>query len=663
MAKKAFQAESKRLLDMMIHSIYTHKEIFIRELISNASDAIDKLYYNSLKDQIAGIDRNDFFIKITPDEAARTLTIQDNGIGMSVEELESNLGTIALSGSHSFKNDEEVVAAGAEGTDIDIIGQFGVGFYSAFMVASEIQVISKQYGSDQAYAWTSEGADGYDISEAEMDGHGTIIILTLKTDVLSEGEEENYSEYLKEYTLRSLIKKYSDYIRYPIKMDIEKSRLIEEPEDESANAAADDASEDDAAKEPAEPKEPQYEEYIEEETINSMVPLWKRMKSDITKEEYNGFYKDKFMDYQDPIKTIHTGVEGIVSYDALLFIPARTPYNYYTKDYEKGLQLYSSGVMIMDKCADLLPDYFSFVKGLVDSQDLSLNISRELLQHDRQLKAIEQRLEKKVKSELLDMLKSDRENYDEFFKNFGVQIKFGIYNDYGQKKDFLSDLLVYYSAKEKKLITLDEYVAAMPEDQTAIYYATGESIDQVDRLPQTEVLKDKEYDILYGTDEVDEFCFKILETYKEKPIKNISEGDLGIEETEEEKKQTEALEVSNKEIIEALKTALADKVSDVRLSSRIKSYPVVLVAGDGMSLEMEKIMNKMPGGPGMPMKATRILEINATHPIIDSLKKAHDKGEEELAKYASIIYDMGVMLAGLEVDDSGDFVKAVASLM
>jgi molecular chaperone HtpG len=663
MAKKQFKAESRRLLDLMINSIYTHKEIFLRELISNASDALDKLYYKSLTEKLSGVSKNDFSIRITADKENRTLTISDNGIGMDKESLESNLGTIARSGSLSFKNDEagqtddEATKAAQKkaekaASEIDIIGQFGVGFYSAFMVASDVKVISKAYGADTAYEWESTGTDGYTIGETIKDEPGTDIILTIKEST----EDDDFDQYLSEWNIKSLVKRYSDYIRYPIRMDVEHTRTIEEDTESEAGTDSDAAS---ASK----TKTPKTETYIEEETLNSMVPIWKKQKNKITDEEYNDFYKSKFSDYEDPLKVIHTGVEGIVTYDALLYIPARQPYNYYSKDYEKGLQLYSSGVMIMEKCAELLPDYFSFVKGLVDSQDLSLNISREMLQHDRQLLAIAQRLEKKIKSELEDMLAKDREEYEKLFKNFGLQLKFGVYDGYGRNKDVLKDLLLFYSSKEKKLVTLSEYVSRMSEDQKFIYYATGETTDKIDRLPQTELLKDKDYEILYCTDDVDEFAFKILMEYGEKQFKSVSEGDLGIEETEEDKKKAEEQAEENKDLLGALKAALDGKVTDVRLSKRLKSHPVVLVSGDGLSLEMEKVLNQMPGADGESVKAERILEINADHSVLKALKKAYEADAEGIKKYAGLLYDQALLIEGLPIDDPVAFSNAICELM
>ena len=626
MAKKQFKAESKRLLDMMINSIYTHNEIFLRELISNASDAIDKLYYKSLTDGNTGISRDDFSIRIETDENARTLKIEDNGMGMTKEELENNLGTIARSGSLDFKSDME------KQEDIDIIGQFGVGFYSAFMVSDKVNVVSKAYGSDQAYEWESSGADGYTIKEAEKEANSTVITLSLKADT----EDEKYSEYLDTYKIKSLIKKYSDYIRYPITMMVEKSRLKEGSEDE-------------------------YEKYSELETLNSMVPLWKRNKSELTDDDYNSFYKEKFFDFTDPAKVIHTNVEGVVSYTSLLFIPSKAPYNYYSKDYEKGLQLYSSGVLIMEKCADLLPDYFSFVKGLVDSQDLSLNISREMLQHDRQLKAIAQRLEKKIKSELLEMQSKDREKYLEFFKNFGLQLKYGLYDGFGANKDKLKDLVMFYSSKEKALVTLSEYVSRMKPDDKFIYYACGESIDKIDKLPQTELLKDKGYEILYMTDDIDEFAVQILHEFDGKEFKSVSAEDLEIEETAEEKEKAEKQAEESKDMLEAMKDALDGKVAEVRLSQRLKSHPVCLTTKGGLSIEMEKVLNAMP--MDQKVKSERVLEINAGHPVLETLKKSYEADKDSIKMYAELLYNQALLIEGLPVDDPVAFSNSICELM
>jgi len=565
MAKKQFKAESKKLLDLMIHSIYTNKEIFLRELISNSSDALDKLYYKSLTSGELGIKRNDFYIQITPDKELRTLTIRDNGIGMSKDELENNLGTIAKSGSLGFKEEQEKNKdENTKAKNIDIIGQFGVGFYSAFMVSDIVSVTSKAFGSDDAYRWVSRGADGYTIEEASLDGHGTEIVLTIKEDT----DGENYSSFLEEYMIRNLIKKYSDYIRYPIRMMVEKSRPVGETE---------------------EGKAPEFEKYNELETLNSMEPIWKRQKSKVKPEEYNDYYKSKYMDYMDPARVIRTNVEGVSSFTALMFIPGHAPFDYYTKEYEKGLQLYSSGVMIMDKCKDLLPDYFNFVKGLVDSQDLSLNISREMLQQDRQLKNIAKNVEKKIKRDLEDFLKNDRDGYEKFFENFGKQLKYGLYESYGMNREVLEDLVLFYSSTEQKNVTLAEYLERMKDDQNAIYYAAGESIKKIDLLPQTEFVKSKGYEILYLTDEMDEFVFNILGQYKDKPFKSVSAEDIA-EDDAEAKENMKKLEEDNKELLEDIKNALGDKVSEVKLSPRLKSSAVCLTTKGDISLEMEKIL-------------------------------------------------------------------------
>ena len=632
MAKKQFKAESKRLLDLMINSIYTHKEIFLRELISNASDAVDKLYYKTITEGDTGISRDDFGIRIEADRENRTLRIIDNGMGMTREELEKNLGTIAKSGSLDFKSEMD------KKDEIDIIGQFGVGFYSAFMVSDKVSVLSRAYGSDEAYMWESSGADGYTITEAEKDSNGTEITLTLKEDT----DDENYSEYLDTYKIKSLITKYSDYIRYPIQMMVEKHRLKPGCEDKK-------------------PEEQEYETYQELETLNSMVPLWKKNKSEIKDEDYNEFYKDKFYDFTDPAKVIHTDVEGVVSYTALLFIPGQAPFNYYTKDYEKGLQLYSSGVLIMDKCPDLLPDYFSFVKGLVDSQDLSLNISREMLQHDRQLRAIAQRLEKKIKSELLSMLKTDREKYISFFKNFGLQLKYGLYDSFGANKETLKDLLMFYSSTEKALVTLSEYVSRMKHEQKYIYYASGETVEQIDRLPQTELLKEKGYEILYLTDSIDEFALQVMREFDEKQFKSVSGEDLDIEESKEEKEAAEKQAEESKDLLEFMKESLDDKVSEVKLSHRLKSHPVCLTSKGGLSIEMEKVLNAMPTDE--KVQAERVLEINAKHPVLEKLKKEYDTDKDTVKKYAALLYDQARLIEGLPIEDPVEFSNAVCELM
>ena len=626
MAKKQFKAESKRLLDLMINSIYTHKEIFLRELISNASDAIDKLYYRSLTEGNTGLSREDFAITIEPDKDGRTLKIMDNGMGMTKDELEKNLGTIARSGSLDFKKETE----GKD--DIDIIGQFGVGFYSAFMVSEKVTVISKAFGEEMAYQWESSGADGYSIKECEKDSNGTEITLQLKADT----DDENYSEYLDTYKIKNLVGKYSDYIRYPIKMMVEKQRLKEGTEDE-------------------------YESYSEMETLNSMVPLWKKNKSEIKDEDYNTFYKEKFYDFTDPAKVIHTSVEGVTSYTALLFIPSQAPYNYYTKDFEKGLQLYSSGVLIMDKCADLLPDHFSFVRGLVDSQDLSLNISREMLQHDRQLRAIASRLEKKIKSELLEMLNKDRDKYVEFFKNFGLQLKYGLYDQFGAHKEVLKDLVMFHSSQENALVTLSEYVSRMKPEQKYIYYASGQTTEKIDKLPQTELLKDKGYEILYLTEDIDEFALQMLREFDEKEFKSVSSDDLEIEESKEEKEAADKQAEESKDMLAFMKEALGDKVAEVRLTQRLKRHPVCLTAKGGLSIEMEKVLNSMP--VDQKVQAERVLEINAKHPILETLNTVYKEDQEAVKTYTKLLYDQALMIEGLPVEDPVAFSNAVCELM
>lgn len=635
MAKKQFQAESKRLLDLMIHSIYTNKEIFLREIISNASDAIDKRYFKNMSEGGSGLSREDYAIHIIPDKEAKTLTITDNGIGMTQEELEENLGIIANSGSLEFKSEHEAQE------DIDIIGQFGVGFYSAFMVSKNIKVRTKADGSDVAYEWESEGAEGYTIEACDKDEVGTEIILTLMDDT----DDEKYSQYLEEYRLRELIKRYSDYIRYPIKMEVEKSTLVEASEEEKAK----------------EDYEPQYDTYLEEETLNSMVPLWKKNKSEVTDEDYNNFYKEKYYDYTDPAKVIATHVEGVCTYDALLFIPSNVPYNYFSKEFKKGLQLYSSGVLIMDKCEDLLPDYFGFVRGLVDSQDLSLNISREMLQQDRQVMAIAQRIEKKITSELMDMQKKDREKYDEFYKNFGLPLKFGMYENYGMNADKLKDLVMFYSSSEKKSVTFTEYVGRMKEDQKYIYYACGDSIEKIGKMPQIELLLDQGYEVLYCTDDVDEFALKSLMKYDDKEFRSASDDDLGIEQSEEAKKESEAKNEENKDLMTAIKDALDGKVNAVKLSTRLKSHPVCF-STEGISLEMEKVLNAQPMGGDV--KADKVLEINGNHPVFDAMKKAYeDKNNDKLKKYANLLYDQAMLIEGMTIEDPVEFARSICELM
>ncbi len=641
MAKKQFKAESKKLLDLMINSIYTHKEIFLRKLISNPRDARDNLYYQSLQSGDTGIKRSDFHIRIDADKDARTLTISDNGIGMTREELEANLGTIARSGSMAFKeaHGEENGEKGKKA--VDIIGQFGVGFYSAFMVADEVTVTSKAYGSDEANVWNSRGADGYTVTAGEKASPGTEIVLHIKADA----EDENYSKFLEEYTLRNLVKKYSDYIRYPIQMMVEKHRP-------KADA------------EPEEGKAPEMESYMELDTLNTMEPIWKRQKSKVKTEDYNEYYKSKFGDYQDPARVIRTSVEGVSSYTALLFIPSHTPYDYYTKDYEKGLQLYSSGVMIMDKCKELLPDYFNFVRGLVDSQDLSLNISRETLQHDRQLRNIAKNLEKKIKKELADFLKNDREGYESFFENFGRQLKYGLYDDFGMHKDVLADLILFYSSMEKKMITLDEYIAKMGEDQKYIYYAAGESVEKIDMLPQTEFIRDKGYEILYLTDEIDEFMLQMIRDYKEKEFKSVSAEDIAVEESADAQEKIKQAEEENKDLLNFIKTSLGDKVTEVKLSPRLKDSAVCLTTKGGISLEMEKVLNAMP--QDQQIRAERILELNPEHPVMEALKNAFaqgDSGKDTVKTYADLLYNQAVLISGLSVEDPVTFAKEICSLI
>lgn len=628
---KQFKAESKRLLDMMINSIYTHKEIFLRELISNASDAIDKLYFKSLTDDKVGMNKDDFKIEITADKENKVLTISDNGIGMTADELENNLGIIANSGSFKFKNENEKT------DDVDIIGQFGVGFYSAFMVAKEVEVRSKAYGSDKAYMWKSSGADGYTIEECDKDSVGTEIRLTLKDDT----ETECYDEYLEASTIKELVKKYSDYIRFPIKMDVEKTKR-------KADAKEDDYSDD------------AYETVIEKETLNSMVPLWRKNKNELKPEDYNNFYKEKFFDYTDPLKYIHSKIEGTVTYDSLLFIPARAPFNFYSKDYEKGLQLYSSGVLISDKCADLLPDYFSFVRGLVDSADLSLNISREMLQHDHQLKTIAKSIEKTIKSELKKMLNNEREKYEQFWKTFGIQIKFGVYDNYGRDKDAVEDLLMFTSSHENKLTTLDEYVSRMKEEQKYIYYAAGDSVEKIQALPQTELLRDKGYEILYLTDNVDEFAVKVLMRHGDKEFRNVSEGDLGID-TEAEKEETKKLAEENKDMLSFITAALDGKVKETKISDKLKSHPVCISSSGQISLEMEKILNQNPQNE--KVKSEKVLEINPNHKIFAAMQKLYGEDKEKFKDYASILYDQALLIEGMQIEDPVEFSNKICALM
>lgn len=627
MQTKEFKAESKRLLDMMINSIYTHKEIFLREIISNASDAIDKLYFKSLTDTSVGIKKSDFAINIAIDKENRTLTVSDNGIGMTEEDLENNLGTIANSGSFAFKKDNDL------GDDVDIIGQFGVGFYSTFMVAKEVTVVTKAFGSDQAYKWTSDGVEGYTIEECDKpDGVGTTITLKLKDDT----DDEKYSTYLDQYQIQSLVKKYSDYIRFPIRMEVEHTHYNEEG------------------------KEPEVHKAIE--TLNSMTPIWKKNKSELKDEDYNNFYMEKFGDYEPPVAHIHSKNEGVATYDALLYIPARAPFDYYSKDYEKGLQLYSSGVMIMEKCADLLPDWFSFVKGVVDSEDLSLNISRELLQQDRQLKIIAKNLEKSIKNELAKLLKNDREKYEKFYSVFGLQFKFGIYQSYGAANETLKDLLMFPSSFDGKNVTLKEYVSRMKEDQKEIYYACGETKERIEMLPQLEKIKDKGYEVLYFTQDVDEFAIKVMINYDGKPFKSISDADLDLD-TEEEKEEAKKLDEENKDMFTFMQEAIADKVKTVRLSKKLKTHPVCLSSDGSITIEMEKVLNAMPQNDGNKVKAEKALEINPNHPIFDKLKDLYANDKDKLKDYTKLLYDQALLIEGMSIDNPVEFANLVCELM
>ena len=625
MATKQFKAESKKLLDMMIGSIYTHKEIFLRELISNASDALDKLYFKSLTDTSVGLSKDDFAITLEPDKEARTLKISDNGIGMTEKELEQNLGTIAKSGSLAFKKENEL------GDDVDIIGQFGVGFYSAFMVAKEVIVRSKAYGEEGAFEWRSKGAEGYTVEPCEKETAGTEITLILKDNT----EEENYDKYLEQYQLQSLVKIYSDYIRFPIKMEMEHTHY------------------EDADKEPTVTREV--------ETLNTMTPIWKRSKSELTDDDYNSFYVDKFMDYEPPIAHIHAKNEGTATYDALLYIPARAPFDYYSKDYEKGLQLYSSGVMIMDKCAELLPDWFSFVKGVVDSEDLSLNISREFLQHDRQLKIIAKNLERSIKNELSKLLKNDREKYEKFFSVFGLQFKYGIYQSYGACKDTLKDLLIFPSTFEGKNVTLAEYVSRMKEGQEQIYYACGETKERIDLLPQMETFKDKGYEVLYFTQDVDEFAIKVLMEYEGKKFVSVSDAELDLD-TEEEKEEAKKLSDDSKDMLEFMQKAIEDKVKTVRLSSKLKTHPVCLSSDGNITIEMEKVLNSLPQNENK-VKAQKALELNPTHPIFEKLKTLYESDKDKLSDYTKLLYAQAQLIEGLPIEDPVEFSNLVCSLM
>ncbi len=625
MEKKQFQAESKRLLEMMINSIYTQKEIFLRELISNASDAIDKIYYKALTDDKLVFDKDSYYIKVIPDKNRRTLTILDTGIGMIKEELETNLGVIAKSGSLAFKKENEL----KDGHDI--IGQFGVGFYSAFMVADVVTVISKALGSDSAYKWESAGADGYTVEPCDKETVGTEIILKIKENT----EDESYDEFLEVYRLKAIIKKYSDFIRYPIKMDVTSKRLKEGSDNE-------------------------FEDYTEEQRINSMVPIWRKNKNELTDEDYEKFYAEKHYGFDKPIKHIHISADGAVVYQAILFIPENIPFDYYTKEYEKGLELYSNGVLIMNKCSDLLPDYFSFVKGMVDSESLSLNISREMLQHDRQLKLIAKNIESKIKSQLLSLLKDEREKYERFYKSFGRQLKFGVYSDYGSHKEVLQDLILFYSSKEKKTVTLEEYVSRMPEDQKYIYYASGPSNERIEKLPQTELVAEKGYEILYFTDDIDEFAVKMLMKYKDKEFKSVSSGDLGIE-AEDNKDNDDADKNDHKELFDYMKGLLEGKVTSVKASKRLKSHPVCLSTEGDMTIEMEKILNAMPNNPNV--KADKVLEINIHHEVFQSLKTAYEQDKEKLNLYTALLYNQALLIEGLPIQDPVEFTNDICKIM
>ncbi|MGE7716916.1 molecular chaperone HtpG [Priestia megaterium] len=624
MSKKEFKAESKRLLEMMINSIYSQKEVFLRELLSNSSDAIDKIYYKALTDDSLHFNKESYYIKVTPDKADRTLTITDTGIGMTQEELESSLGTIARSGSLAFKNENETKDGHT------IIGQFGVGFYAAFMVADVVTVISKALGSDKAYKWESTGADGYTIERCEKETVGTQIILKIKENT----EDETYDEYLEEYRLKEIIKKYSDFIRYPIKMDI-------------------------TEKHPKEGSDNELEDYTEEQVINSMVPIWKKNKNELTSEDYEQFYSEKRYGFDKPLTHLHINVDGTIRYNAILFIPENSPFDYYSKEFEKGLELYSNGVLIMNKCADLLPDYFSFVKGMVDSEDLSLNISREILQQDRQLQLIAKNIGKKIKNELKSLLKNEREKYEKFYESFGRQLKYGVYSDFGSNKDVLKDLLLFYSSTEKKLVTLDEYVSRMPEDQKYIYYASGESYDRIEKLPQAELVADKGYEILYFTEDIDEFAIKMLMTYEEKEFKSVSSSDLGIESEEEQLNESE--EKENKELFDYMKKALAGKVGDVRASKRLKTHPVCLSADGEVTIEMEKILSAMPDN--QHVKAEKVLEINVNHDVFASLKEALENDKAKLDLYTNLLYNQALLIEGLSISDPVEFTNDICKIM
>lgn len=625
MEKMPFKAESQRLLEMMIHSIYSNREIFLRELISNSSDAIDKLYYKALSDESLSFDQGSYYIKVKVDKPSRTLTVLDTGIGMTRDELENNLGVIAESGSLAFKNANEA----KDGHDI--IGQFGVGFYSAFMVADTVTVVSRALGSDTAYKWESSGVDGYTIEPADKDSVGTVIMLKLKEST----EDDNYDEFLDEYRLRSIIKKYSDFIRYPIKMDVTTSRAKEGSEGE-------------------------YESVVEEQTINSMVPIWRKNKNELTDEDYQNFYAEKHYGFDKPLQHIHISVDGAVRYNAILYIPEKTPFDYYTKEYEKGLELYSNGVLIMSKSPDLLPDYYSFVKGMVDSEDLSLNISREMLQQDRQLQLIAKNIRSKITSQLERMQKDERDKYESFYRAFGTQLKYGVYSDFGSNKDVLQDLLMFYSSTESKLVTLSEYVSRMPDEQKYIYYATGESVERIDKLPQTEMVADKGYEILYFTEDVDEFAIKMLMTYQDKEFRSVSSGDLGIE-PDEADEQTEQVAKDNEALLKEMKRILDGKVKDVRVSKRLKNYPVCLTADGEITIEMEKVLNSLPNSQNV--EAEKVLEVNVNHKVFDAVKLAFDHDTEKLSLYTHLLYNQALLIEGLPIQDPVDFTNDICKIM
>ena len=624
MHKKEFQAETKRLLEIVINSIYTNKDIFLRELISNASDAIDKVYYKALTDDSITFNQDDFYIKLFTDKEKRQLIIKDTGIGMTREELEDNIGVIAKSGSLTFKQEHELKDG------YDIIGQFGVGFYAAFMVAEEIAVISKAFGSDEAYRWVSKGIEGYTIEPCDKESYGTDVILTLKSNT----EDEDYDQYLEEHKIRSLIKKYSDFIRYPIKMDVTRSEKKEGTEDE-------------------------YEDVTEEQILNSMVPIWKKNKNELTDEDYEQFYFEKRFGFDKPLRHMHINTEGTVSYRAVLYIPEKAPFDFYTREYEKGLELYSSGVLIMEKCSELLPDYFSFVKGVVDSEDLSLNISREMLQHDRQLKVIAKSLKGKIKKELLDLMEKDRESYEKFYESFGRQLKYGVYSDFGTHKDDLQDLLMFHSSKENKLVSLADYVSQMAEDQKEIYYAAGDSISRIEKMPQTEMVKDKGYEILYFTDDVDEFAIKMLGEYQEKPFKSVASGDLDLD--DEKDKESEEAEKANRSLFDEMKDTLSEQIKGVKASKRLKQHPVCLVNEGDISIEMEKVLNTMP--TDQEVKADKVLEVNTNHEVFQSLKQAYEEDKDKFKLFTELLYQQARMIEGLPVEDPVELSNKICRIM